>query len=491
MRCLALADELKRRGDHVCFACGDLLDDCSRIITGHGFRTFRLGRGRRGSEPSPKIVQKKDAQAVLKILGDFKADWLVVDSYCLDITWEAMLRPFVGQIMAIDDLADRAHDCDILLDQNFYRDPKTRYDGLVPGHCSKLFGPGYALLRDEFRTRSGKEKAPGRDGVQRILVTFGNADLENMTMQTLKAVEALKQPRIAADVIVGSSNPHREAVEKFCAARPWAVFHFQPSNIAELMTKADIAVGAGGTTSWERCCMGLPSIVFILAENQRRVVEELAESQYVLSLGSPDRSSTGKIRDALAKLIDDPDLRREMRIRSLQLVDGKGARRVAAQMKKLAHKASGRKDLRVRPLRKEDMDDLFHWRNHLDVRKNFFNPQPLARREHEQWFRDIMKNTQAAVYILFNSSGSVGVMRFEEDETRIRASVMLNPSCIGRGCGAETIRLGTERFVLERRPAKKIVAEIKTGNEASKKAFSRAGFREDTVTYQYAVKRGR
>lgn len=491
MRCLALADALKRQGAQVSFVCRDLLDDSSRIISNHGFQVLRLRGDRRRTRLSSKISQEKDAQATLTLLQSSKADWLVIDNYALDITWESKLRPLAGKILVVDDLADRVHDCDILLDQNFYRKPETRYDGLIPSHCTRLFGPRYALLRDEFRVKFRREKALNSNGVERVLITFGNADLENMTGKALQAVEALKQPHIVTDVIVGSSNPHKESIERFCAARPWAVFHFQPADLAELMSKADIAIGAGGTTSWERCCMGLPSIVFILAENQRRVVEELAESKYVLSMGTPDKSSMKKITIALKALIDDPGLRREMLIKSIKLVDGKGADRVAREMKKITHKASGRKDLEIRPLCNEDMDDLFTWRNHPEVRKNFFDPKPLVKKEHELWFRNIIKNNKAAVYILCNANDSIGVMRFEEKESHIKASVMLNPSFLGRGYGSEIIRLGTERFVLEKRPGKKILAEIKADNEASKKAFSKAGFTEDTVTYHYAGTKGR
>ena len=269
MRCLTLGERLKESGIAVTFICRDLPGNLSGYIESRGFAVQRL--------PAPSTLTaaglsthnygawlgvhwQDDAAQTAELLAQSGAvDWLVVDHYALDAGWERRLRPLVQKIMAIDDLANRTHDCDLVLDQNFYLDLEDRYDRLVPTQCVKLLGPRYALLRPEFR--QARKNLRERDGqVKRILVFFGGSDAGNETAKALEAIRLLNRPEIAVDVVVGGINPHRRQIEELCAGWPATTCHCQVNNMAELMAGADLAIGAGGTTTWERCCLGLPSV---------------------------------------------------------------------------------------------------------------------------------------------------------------------------------------------------------------------------------------
>jgi len=218
---------------------------------------------------------------------------LVVDSYALDYKWEKYLRPHIDKLMVIDDLANRLHDCDLLLDQNYYREMEHRYDGLVPPTCRMLLGPEYALLRPKFH--QGKKTLRKRDGkIRRILVFFGGSDTTNETKKVLQAIQQLNRPEIAADVVVGATNPHREEIKQICSVMPNTTYHCQVENMAELMAAADLAIGAGGTATWERLYLELPTIAIAVAENQVETLDALNRLGLVSYLG---KSNTVRVED--------------------------------------------------------------------------------------------------------------------------------------------------------------------------------------------------
>jgi UDP-2,4-diacetamido-2,4,6-trideoxy-beta-L-altropyranose hydrolase len=271
------------------------------------------------------IDWKVDVKNTLAVLDRMpKLSWLLVDHYALDTRWEQQMRPFTGKIMVIDDLADRPHDCDLLLDQNQYTGLERRYDGLVPDHCERLLGPRYALLRPEFA--AARKTLRHRDGqVRRIFIFFGGSDLTNETSKALEAIRLLNRSDIAVDVVVGASNPKGDQIREICQRMPNTDFHIQVENMAELMAAADLAIGAGGTTTWERCCLGLPSIVLVLADNQREVAEAMSAAGAMKNVGwHADVTSTG-LAEALRMALASPDCLNAMSERSLAIMGGPDA----------------------------------------------------------------------------------------------------------------------------------------------------------------------
>ena len=316
MRCLTLAERLRKDGADVHFISRDLAGSLHRLVEEHGFPLHLLPQ----HEENPNLTgyaawltvpQVVDAEETGEILSRMQpVSRLIVDSYALDAVWEQRMRPLVREIFVIDDLANRPHDCDVLFDQNYYREMRHRYDGLVPPACKLLLGPSHALLREEFY--AAREKIGVRDGVlRRILVFYGGSDVTRETEKAIRALVQLQLPSVAVDVVVGGSNPRRASIEELCAAYDFLHYHCQVSNMAELMAHADLCLGAGGTTTWERCFLGLPAIVTAVAENQIRVCEDCAAVGYICYLGRWDEVRQEDIAAAVQRCIM-PQTLREM-----------------------------------------------------------------------------------------------------------------------------------------------------------------------------------
>ena len=258
MRCLTLADELVQRGAQVRFISRHILSYLLDMLTKKGieFMPLENEKGPSNIDELPhahwlEVSQQQDAQATVKAISDQSWDWLIVDHYALDIRWELVLRNSVQKIFVIDDIADRRHDCDMLLDQNFYKNMEIRYKGLISSQCTKLFGPNYALLRREFiETRKRLRKRDGK--IKKIFVSFGGSDPTNETVKALEAIHLLGKTNIEVDVVIGTSSIHRETIATICDLMQEVKIHYQVSNMAELMANADLSIGAGGATTWER-----------------------------------------------------------------------------------------------------------------------------------------------------------------------------------------------------------------------------------------------
>jgi UDP-2,4-diacetamido-2,4,6-trideoxy-beta-L-altropyranose hydrolase len=272
---------------------------------------------------------KADAERTISAIGSYRPDWIVVDHYALDHLWEEMLRPHCGRIMVIDDLADRRHDCDLLLDQNLVASYAVRYDSLAPPACTVLLGPTFALLQPEYAT--WHPRVPPRVGpVRQLLVYFGGADSANLTGLTIEALSKLREENIRVDVVVNPSSSHAAVVKRQAAEYAWIEIHESLPSLADLMVRADLAIGAGGATSWERCCLGLPALVIALADNQVPIATELDRHGMVQLLGNSADVSADSLLSRLKGALSNPAAN-EMRSRQcLGLVDGLGASRVAS-----------------------------------------------------------------------------------------------------------------------------------------------------------------
>lgn len=315
MRCLTLAERLRLEGAAVSFICRDFPGNLSEYVRGKGFEVHLLSRAEAG-EPEISGSEKvwlgtswiDDARETARILRGYptSVDWLIVDHYGIDHRWEAHLRHWTRKIMVIDDLANREHDCDLLLDQNYYHNLKNRYEDLVPKGCMRFLGPQYLLLREEFY-QARKEMRLRTGEVSNILVFYGGADATNETEKCLLALSDFVSSDLEINVVTGRSNPNRERIEDLCSALPNVHYHCQVTNMAELMNKANLAFGAGGATTWERCFLGLPSIVTVTAENQRETTEAVADLGAIWNLGWYEKVTPNTLINAAKRVFTAPD----------------------------------------------------------------------------------------------------------------------------------------------------------------------------------------
>jgi UDP-2,4-diacetamido-2,4,6-trideoxy-beta-L-altropyranose hydrolase len=318
-RCAALAEALRARGAEVVFVCRRQDGDMIAWLRAARFEVRPIA-------PSGDDW-RADADASGAALAGARVDWLIVDHYQLDARWERALRGRAGRVMVIDDLADRDHDADLLLDQNIHPDAARRYDGRLAAHCRRLLGPDYALLRTEFARARGQLRT--RDGgVQRILCFFGGADAGNETAKALAALASLARPGLAVDVVLGAANPHRHDLARQYAGADWLRLRVQVDNMAELMRSADLCIGAGGSATWERCCLGLPALLIAVADNQIEIARQCAQLEAAVYLGESAALSVADIAAAVASLLDSPRRLRALGANALRLVDGRGCGRV-------------------------------------------------------------------------------------------------------------------------------------------------------------------
>jgi UDP-2,4-diacetamido-2,4,6-trideoxy-beta-L-altropyranose hydrolase len=331
MRCLAFSEALRDAENRVSFICRELKGNLSNLIEKTGFEVHRLFHDEYNRDSQNVDLQndkmKIDAEQSIALLKEMQnIDCLIVDHYSLDKQWEVQMRPYVKKIMVIDDLADRNHECDLLLDQNYYENMESRYKDLVADHCRQLLGPKYALLRKEFtETRKKLRKRNGE--LKKIMVFFGGSDLSNETSKVLQAIQALKRSDISVDVVIGFNNPHRSEIDAITKRMPETHSYCGVNNMAELMDSADVYVGAAGITTWERCCLGLPSLVITVAQNQVQATRDLANLDLLDYIGEGGSVSKNDLMSILEKYITNQDELEHYSKKSLKLVDGLGAQR--------------------------------------------------------------------------------------------------------------------------------------------------------------------
>lgn len=325
MRCLTLAEQLKKRHASVTFISRALPGNIISIIKEKGYQVIELSSESDFNNTSFYDYYKKnwleDARETLEYIRNNinTIDLLVLDHYGLDYKWESVLYPDVNKLMVIDDLANREHKCDILLDQNFYLGFKDRYNSLVPEKCRLLLGPQYVLLREEFITLADSMKE--RNGqINRILVFFGGTDPTNETEKALRALTNFGE-KFQVDVIVGATNPNKNNIQAFCEKHNNYHYFTQVSNISEFMNQADLAIGAGGTTTWERCFFGLPSITISVADNQKEATESVSSVEATINLGVSSQVQASDVVEVINSLLQDPEKMRILSVKSRDLVN--------------------------------------------------------------------------------------------------------------------------------------------------------------------------
>jgi UDP-2,4-diacetamido-2,4,6-trideoxy-beta-L-altropyranose hydrolase len=480
MRCLALADELAARGAAVRFVCRQLPEGLAARVAAHGHGLARLppappARAAELDLPHSAwlgVSQADDAAATLSALADVpRWDWAVVDHYGLDARFEAPLRRAAERVLAIDDLADRPHDADALLDSGCLSPEQAeRYATRLPAPCRRLFGPAWAFLRPEFRAARSR-RPPRAEPPFRIVVSFGGVDPPGATLVALRALELLRREDglvDAVDVILGSASPHRSAVAEACARGGGTTLHLDATNVAELLARADLAVGAGGVMSWERCAVGVPSIVGAIAENQRSVCEALVAGRAAVGVGEFARVDPARLAALVRDLLGRPALLERLGRRGQALVDGRGAERVGLLML--------RGPLALRCATASDARCAWLWRNHPVSRRFSVDPSPIPWTTHEAWWSRSVASPSRVLLVVTSAGADVGILRYDVDGDEAVVSIYLDPALGGVGLGSVALRAGTA-WVKENLPGVRTIrAVILPENEPSIRSFKAAGY---------------
>lgn len=334
IRCLSLADQLKAQG-HQCFFIsrnheGNLID----FVTQRGYQTCILENDQKNTELLLDTEYQKwlgvseeyDAEQTASLIAVQyqRVDWVVVDHYGLSAKWEASLKNIAEHILVIDDLANREHDADIILDCGVINS-ENDYKLLNQGKAKILLGAKYALLRPEFTEYRKKIKVNMLTSTApkiKLLINLGGVDKDNLTTQILNIIENTVFPyEVELTIIMGLNAPWKSTViEKAKQLKYLTQVLVNVSNMAELMVNHDLAIGAAGSTAWERCCLGLPTIMICMADNQKMIAKGLHDLGVAISLDQTE------IETQLSTVLQEitPIQLREMQRKSMQITEGLG-----------------------------------------------------------------------------------------------------------------------------------------------------------------------
>lgn len=348
MRCLTLADELKTKGYRCLFITRPHSGHMAGAITRRGHEVSLLSKSINDFlKSSDDVAQaawlrgswENDAHETIETLVGTIPNWLVVDHYAIDQRWQKLLRSHVEKIIVIDDLADRELDCDLLLDQTLGRKESDYHDQVNKG-CRMLMGSRYALLRPEFLElrQQAITRRKAFDGVKRILVSMGGTDPHNVTAVVLDALLQLGLPtETTIDVVLGEYATHFKEIKEQSNKHSLEISVSKNVNdLAMRMLGADLAIGASGSTSWERCCLGLPALTISVAENQKIIAREIAKAGASIHLGDLRLVTSATIRNIVQSLIEQTDVMLRMSERCFCLVDGLGTSRMVKEIKAIS-----------------------------------------------------------------------------------------------------------------------------------------------------------
>lgn len=478
-RCLALAHSLRRRGAECIFVQRPHAGSNAGLIRAAGFAVTAL--------PPPKEAVtdgmdyrawlgapvEEDAEHTRALTERVEASWLVVDHYGADAAWETRAKPHAARLLAIDDLADRPHACDMLLDQNFFNAPRKRYVGRIADGTLGLFGPMYALLRPEYASARPAAPPTGRT-VTRAFVFYGGGDPGGETERAVRVLTDVDGARIPADVVVSVGNREPERLDRLANDHGAVDLHGPRTHLADLLAHAQLGLGAGGVTALERCTLGVPAVVTTIATNQIAVTQALAEAGACLFAGRREDMTDKRLSKQVASLLFDRESRDRIVRNAWLMTDGRGAERTAEVLKPTPITA-----LRLRPAHQGDKYLYYVWANDPVVRSNAFNPEPITWSDHDSWFDAKLAADETILLVLETPQDlPLGQFRVDVDAGVGVIGYSISQSFRGRGLGVRILHLAVD-YLRRHTSMAELVGYVLPDNAASQLAFARAGFRDE------------
>lgn len=476
MRCLVLAEELSQKGYDIEFACSPLEGDMRAFIHKRGFNVITLAKPQRTVEPHHDAdyrawLQKsvnEDAQDFLTAITS--ADLVVTDHYAIGVEWqEQVIASLNCCLFAIDDLG-RCHKADLVLDQTLGRS-KADY---AKSNARILVGSEYALLRSDFARK--REVALSRqlsDGPLKVLISMGGIDAPNATFKVLESLCTVINAEFT--VLLSSRAPHFQQVKAWCSRQPRVQHQEFVSDMASLMLEHDIAIGAPGTTSWERACLGLPNIVVPLAENQQRICEQLVKHHAAIRVDIKDIPSL--MHGALINVLEEWPIFKEA---NLSLCDGRGARRVIFEIEQLLNKKCDGISLQFAS--QDDIAIIYEWQSHPDTRKYALSPSIPTWDEHQVWMQRKLKSTSDYFYMALDRTDrkKVGAVRLDRiSPGHYLVSIFVDPKSYGKGIAFKALKA-----IDAIHPDVTLHATVLKANVASQGLFKKACYQQvDEETY--------
>ncbi|WP_354634705.1 UDP-2,4-diacetamido-2,4,6-trideoxy-beta-L-altropyranose hydrolase [Planktothricoides raciborskii] len=464
MRCLALGQAWQDTQGQPIFILANSVPALEERLKSEGMEVVHLT-----TEPGSLA----DAQKTAALAHQFEANWVAIDGYQFGSEYQQTIKNSGLNLLFIDDYGHAEHYyADFVLNQNISADEQW-YQHREP-YTQLLLGNRYTLLRREFwQWRGWQRTVP--PVATKVLVTLGGADPDNVTLKVIQALQLVEVEKLEAVVVVGGSNPHYESLEMAGQDSRFPIrLQRNVTNMPELMAWADVAISAGGSTCWELAFMGLPSILLVLAENQRAIAQQLATLNQAINLGWHQDVKAQSISERLFTLLQSPEERKKIIQVSQQIVDGEGVFRII--------KSLDANSLQLRPVREEDCELIWHWTNDPLIRSVSFSSEYIPWTDHVQWFTSKLGDRNCVFYIAFNQENvPIGQVRYEINNKEATISLAVAEAFRGRGYGSRIILLSCQKLGKDA-AIKKINAYVKPNNLASINVFFKCGFQNTGET---------
>lgn len=481
LRCRSLAAALDSLGAQVAFVTR-LQDAASTAI----FETFpyqviwldsreedRSGPCSAHHVDQAAISWESDADETARALANFRPDWVCVDHYALDADWHKRVRDRLGcRVLAIDDLGNRPIAADILLDANVSHDHAAKYRGRLLPSVRGLFGPHFALLAPAYRHQ---HRYAFNETVRSIGIFMGGTDPDGASELVLCECRTSAGFVGPLEVVSTSANPRLTSLREACARDGNATLTVDLPDLAEFYVRHDLQIGAGGTSSYERCYLGVPTVGVVLAANQMATVPILHDLRVIRGASLPGLEISRQLADfpalptVLGHLIEDCAARHELARNARQLVDGRGAERVA--LKLLAD------SLLLRPATSDDAALTHAWRNHPATRAVSVTSEEIAYTDHVRWLDGVLASASRRLFIATIGQQPVGVIRFDKvGDCAWGVSLYTDPGLHGIGIGKRMLAAGEDMIATIAGRHVEFRAQVVLGNTASARMFERAGY---------------
>ncbi|BAY60649.1 glycosyltransferase family 28 protein [Calothrix brevissima NIES-22] len=464
MRCLALAQVCQNAGYQPIFMMANAVPVLEQRLLSERMKIIRL---------SASIGTVEDAQETANRAKELNANWIVLDGYNFGEQYQQVIKSYGIRLLFIDDYGHaNYYYADLILNHNIYAN-----EAMYPNRdvdTELLLGTGYTLLRSEFLQWKGWERSLCSKA-NKILVTLGGSDADNVTLKVIQALQLVAIDELEAIVVVGGSNPHYEQLRLASQNSQFPIrLEKNVTNMPELMAWADVAITAGGSTCWELAFMGLPSVILILAENQRAIAQKLDQMKVSINLGWHEDVSISEIALAISDLLIATHIRVEMNQLGQKLIDGQGSKHVFQHLET--------KMLKLRLACSEDCQLLWEWSNDPEVRAFSFSTKPIPWEDHVEWFQSRLHSSNTILYIgVAKNDLPVGQIRYDINGDEAIISISIDKKFRHQGYGYKLIHLGCKK-IFSNSHISLIHAYIKNDNQASIKVFSKAGFKKIGIT---------
>ncbi len=476
MRCLALAQAWQDAGGQCCFAVSGIAPALANRLQTEGMEIEQI-RAKPGSE--------QDCDQLCDFAHSREAEWVVLDGYEFDGDYQKRVKQAGSRLLFVDDYgragsyhADVVLNHNLLASEDMYREREKR--------TRLLLGTRYALLRREFTGwRDWTREIP--EVGRKVLVTMGGSDPDRLTGRLINALKSM--PQMEVTVVIGGCNTEFGSIQGaegcFEGNVRWVRAR---TDMAKLISEADIVIAIAGGTLWESLCMSCPAMTYSRDAFQKRVVSKLAEAGAVCDMGYAGEFDSAGVEAVLSDLASSPSWRSEMANAGRRLVDGKGAERVCGILLEQEPRTDAKADLI--PIEAADRDCF------LEMSKMLFrelNPQFFPDPDWQQhYFENILANQNLHLRWIITEGQRVGFIlsglerhRFLPRWTGMVYELYILPEFRRRGiarcCAAQVIQ------ELESRQPSKIQLEVATGNSAAVTFWNTLGF--EAVSTRFVLKK--